>query len=131
MKQASGYVVAVSAILLATLSEVALAQEVSIDVTVSEEATGVVVYSGAANVCDETGQNCVIAEAGCGAVVADSQRIVPVDEAEKVDFIEETFPFAVDQQPLQADFQVETGDCFIVLDPIQPGVIQPIPASGN
>ncbi|MGH6922618.1 MAG: FecR family protein [Propylenella sp.] len=107
----------------------------SIDLAVTTVSTGVVVYSGAAEVCDENERNCVIAEAGCGAAVADPDGVLPVDEAEKTAFIEESFPYAVDQELLRADFKVDTGDCGLVIpaniqiDPFQPGAIQAIAAS--
>ena len=111
----------------------ALAQA-SVDITVFESGdTGVVVYSGVANVCDETGNNCVPVEAGCGAASVLDDEIELLDEDAKPDFVAENFPFAVDQLPLEVDFRVGTEECGLFTAPpdieISPDAPGAIPAS--
>lgn len=90
----------------------------SIDITVLEGGdTGVVVYSGSANVCDETGSNCVPVEAGCGAASVSDDEVGLVDDDAKPDFVSENFPLAVDQEPLEAEFRVGTEECGLITAP--------------
>ena len=122
MKIRISHLAMLAAIPILASPEVAVAQgggtgAVQIDLSVTQQATNVVVYSGVANVCDENQQNCVLAEAGCGAVAADPNNILPVDEDEKAEFIAANFPYATNQDLLQSDFQVDTGGCG--LDPFQ------------
>ena len=106
----------------------------SVDISVSESGeTGVVVYSGEANVCDASGANCQVVSAGCGAASV-GEEVDILDDAEKAEFLVENFPFALDQEPLEADFQVGTGSCplasvppNLLISPDAPGAISASP----
>ena len=92
----------------------------ALDITTGPAMTGVVVYSGAADVCDLSGQ-CVTVEAGCGAALVTPQSIVGIEGDQKSVFLA-SFPYAVEQGGLLSDFQVETSACGLV-----PALQVPIP----
>jgi hypothetical protein len=69
-------------------------------------------------------------EAGCGAALL-GEEIELLDEDAKSDFVSENFPMAVDQEPLEAEFQVGTEECGLAtappnieISPDEPGAIQ-------
>ena len=106
----------------------------ALDITATANMTGVVVYSGAADICDLSGQ-CITVEAGCGAAMITPQSMVQVEGNQKSVFLA-AFPYAVEQTGLLPDFQVETSGCGLVpalqipipidleISPDNPGAVQ-------
>lgn len=103
----------------------------ALDIISGPDTTGVVVYSGAADVCDLSGQ-CVTVEAGCGAAMITPQNVVGLEGDQKSTFLAE-FRYAVEQTGLLSDFQVDTAECGLVpaapipidleISPDEPGAI--------
>lgn len=109
------------------LGEIVVAQEgapTQIDISVSGGSTTVLVYAGAATVCDQNGANCVpVGAAGCEAVVADMNDIQPVGRRERNEFVRRNFPFATNQAVLENEFRVNTSGCVLaLLDPFARGI---------
>lgn len=106
----------------------------SIDISVASGETGVVVFSGNWNVCGPTGANCsTLSGGGCGTATISASGVNEVGDAAKTDFIAENFPFAVDEEPLAAEFQVGSSGCLtrvrgLIISPDEPGAI---PRSGS
>jgi len=99
----------------------------SVDISVQGGTTGIVVYSGMADVCSSSGAGCATIEAGCEAALVSGAGVSALGDVEKASFIQENFPFAVNQSDLQADFQVATDLC----NPFPPALreIRAIPGS--
>lgn len=89
-----------------------------LDISIASGLTGIVVYEGAADVCNPDGSRCIEVAAGCGAAVATPDDVAPLDDDIKADFIANNFPYALDQEGLLEDFRVGTDEC---------GLIAPIP----
>jgi hypothetical protein len=98
----------------------------SVDFYVTAEATGVVVYSGNADVCDLSGTDCSSVGAGCGAASVSAAGVDALNDDEKAAYIEANFPFAVDQDVLDQEFQTDTSTCNLSgldIAPDEPGAI--------
>ena len=97
----------------------------SFDIAVGENSTGVVLYSGSATVCDNSGR-CTELEAGCGVAVAGQEGVfAAMSPAEKLAYIQEQFPYTFAQDVLETDFQVENAACVALLDvPLPPADLE-------
>jgi hypothetical protein len=85
------------------------------DVSVNGEGTGLAVFHGQANLCERSSQRnrCTLVTSGCSVAVAGPatpiRRIETQSERRRI--IENRFPLIIDQQRLNAAFQVDTSDC--------------------
>lgn len=95
----------------------------SVDISVQGDTTGIVVYSGTADVCNLSGSSCSSVGAGCGAASVSGGGVNVLADDAKVGFVAENFPFAVNQEVLEADFQVGTDVC-LEISPDEPGAIR-------
>lgn len=83
-----------------------------LDIFSSEQSTGVVLYSGEAEVCSRSTGQCILVKAGCGVGVVDSSGAsAPSNSIAQAAYLKEHFPYAVDQASLRGDFKVNTGAC--------------------
>jgi len=97
----------------------------SVDISVLGDTTGIVVYSGTANVCNLSGSSCSSVGSGCGLASVSGAGVDVLTDDARVGFVEENFPFAVNQETLQADFQVGTDACNLIeISPDEPGAIR-------
>lgn len=82
---------------------------VQMDLSVTEQATNVLVYNGGATVCDANDRNCVPANSECNAVVASPNGVASVNTNPA--FVTALFPYATTGDLRQSDFQVDNGGC--------------------
>jgi hypothetical protein len=123
-----------SALTFFALAPCPLMAAASLDVTVEGGETSIVVYSGTADVCDNS-NNCIPVEAGCGVAVV-GQGVAAIGDSAKPEFVAEKFPLATDQEVLEQDFRVGTSECGLEvipaklrITPDEPGAIPPVSAS--
>ncbi len=101
-----------------------------IDVSVS---TGVVIYSGAADVCERgstNSKNCVRIEGGCSlATFRDNQRPRKINAiADRNALLLQNFELAVNQRPLLPEFRANTASCGVLrASVVAPGSNPPPP----
>lgn len=93
------------------------ARSAELDISVDSRGTGVVLYSGAADVCNPRTHQCSVVRSGCGVALVDDAAIsTPSALTERVTYLRQHAPFATDQRPLRSDFRVDTSACGLLAD---------------